>query len=88
MKRDYHSSHSRRFPDWSFAKQSFLVSTNNNVADGLISTHFGANANAIVVIRDEESKETEANSRIPVANLVNVSKIIGVISCGDENQLW
>lgn len=60
------------------------MSTNNSVADGLISTHFGAEADAIVVIRDEDPKETEAN---PLNKLVNVSKIIGVISCGDEKQL-
>ncbi|PLB34583.1 AAA domain-containing protein [Aspergillus candidus] len=66
---------------------TFLISTNNNAGDSMISTHFGKDAKAIIQIRDEDFKETEPNSWVFAAKSVFSHKVVGIISCGDEKQL-
>jgi hypothetical protein len=65
---------------------TFLVSTNNNAGDGMIVTHFGKEAKAIIQIRDEDFEETESNSWIFVAKSAFSSKVVGLVSCGDETN--
>jgi hypothetical protein len=43
-----------------------IVSTTNNVAAGVIASHFGKNAKGIVIIRVKEPKDPEVNSWIPI----------------------
>ncbi|KAE8310687.1 AAA domain-containing protein [Aspergillus transmontanensis] len=64
-----------------------LISTNNNTGDGIIASNFGHDATGIIIIRDEDFKELEANSWIPVSKLAAAEKIKGVVSCGDAHQL-
>ncbi|KAE8417265.1 hypothetical protein BDV36DRAFT_296293 [Aspergillus pseudocaelatus] len=64
-----------------------LVSTNNNVGDGMIASNFGVNAQGITVIRDEDTKECETNAWVPLTKLLHRDRVCGVISCSDEKQL-
>ncbi|QKX54099.1 uncharacterized protein TRUGW13939_01182 [Talaromyces rugulosus] len=57
------------------------------VSQMLIATNFGLGALGVIIIRDEDTKETEANSWVPVAKLLNSDRICGIVSCGDEKQL-
>jgi hypothetical protein len=41
------------------SRANFIISTNNNVGDTLITTSFGQNANSIWVIRDKDPEETQ-----------------------------
>ncbi|KAL2870264.1 uncharacterized protein BJX67DRAFT_378250 [Aspergillus lucknowensis] len=64
-----------------------LISTNNNTGDPIIGSNFGHDAKGIIIIRDEDFKELEVNSWIPVSKLAAAEKIKGVVSCGDAQQL-
>lgn len=44
----------------------FIVSTSNNVASDFISSNFGHEAKGIIIFRNEDPKEIEVNSWIPV----------------------
>ncbi|KAL4965172.1 uncharacterized protein BDV14DRAFT_60003 [Aspergillus stella-maris] len=59
-----------------------IVSTNNTAGDTLISSTFGQHVKGILIIRDEDPKELEPNSWIPIAKLEASSKITGVIAVG------
>jgi DNA polymerase III delta prime subunit len=68
-------------------KSRLIVSTSNNTGDKLIASNFGQDALGVMIIRDEDTKETETNSWVPVAKLLNSDRICGIVSCGDEKQL-
>lgn len=64
-----------------------IVCTNNTAGNALISSNFGQHAMGILIIRDEDPKELEANSWIPIAKLEASDRITGVVAVGDEKQL-
>lgn len=59
----------------------------NNIASPIIAINFGHNAKSILLFRDEDSKELEVNSWIPVCKLAHGDKISGIVMSGDIEQL-
>lgn len=64
-----------------------IITTNNNAGSTLISSHFGKAAKGIINFRDEDWKETEVNSWIPVCHSQYGEKIQGIVMSGDRKQL-
>ncbi|KKZ64960.1 hypothetical protein EMCG_09141 [[Emmonsia] crescens] len=89
------SDEDKRNARFSFTKVAHLVveeakmiiTTNNNAGSALISSHFGKAAKGIIIFRDEDWKETEVNSWIPVCNSQYGEKIQGIVMSGDRMQL-
>ncbi|KAL3463831.1 hypothetical protein BJX64DRAFT_287049 [Aspergillus heterothallicus] len=64
-----------------------IICTNNTCGDPLVAPNFGENATGILVIRDEDPKEMEASTWIPLTKLEASRRTSGVIIIGDEKQL-
>ncbi|GIJ99048.1 hypothetical protein Aspvir_001172 [Aspergillus viridinutans] len=67
---------------------AILVSTNTNLAFNVCSQHFGSEAKAVLLIRDEDPKELEVNGWIPPPTIGKSSpKIAAMILGGGTLQL-
>lgn len=64
-----------------------VISTNNNLAGGLVHKDFGSNARTIILIRDEDPKELEASGWVPITKMEHSDKISRMILVGDPKQL-
>lgn len=53
----------------------------------MIANNFSHNAKGIIVFRDEDPKELEVNSWIPVSKIACGDKIAGIVISGDIEQL-
>ncbi|WEW58688.1 hypothetical protein PRK78_004156 [Emydomyces testavorans] len=69
------------------AKARIVSSTNNNLAGELIRQYFGTDAKAVVLFRDEDSKELEASGWVGITKMACSDKIKGIVLGGDTKQL-
>lgn len=69
------------------ANARVIASTNNNLAGDLIRQHFGTEAKAVVIFREDDPKELDPSGWVGITKMACSSRIQGTVLGGDTKQL-